>query len=125
MGDTISANPMIIFALLLALAVPAFFIGSYIHAKRNQKKQYEELEDDEIDITIEEHSVRVVQMNCGSSVYGNKNPKHMMEFYVKFLCDDGQEFEFYVEEEVYLSINKNQTGTLATVNGSFYGFVPD
>ena len=58
-------------------------------------------------------------------MYGYKSTHTCKEFYVTFLTDDGEKLEYKVEEEFYLSVYEDQIGTLAIVNGNFYGFCAD
>ncbi len=77
------------------------------------------------EIPLVETHVSVERMECGVYVAGYKSPHSYMTFVVKFRTDSGELLEFGVEEELYLSLSEGQTGTLGTLNGFFYGFVPD
>lgn len=64
----------------------------------------------------------MISKRCGTKVYGSKSPQYCGKFCITFLTAGGDEIEYPAEEEVYLSIHENETGTLATANGHFYGF---
>lgn len=62
--------------------------------------------------------VRVVTGNVG----GNKRPKTGVSFLVTFLTDDGKRTEYPVPEELYVTLDIDQTGTLVILNGGFFDF---
>jgi len=77
------------------------------------------------EIPLVETRVSVEAMECGVYVAGYKSPHNYMTFVVKFRTDSGELLEFQVEEELYRTLSEGETGTLGTLNGFFYGFVPD
>ena len=62
--------------------------------------------------------MRVVTGNVG----GNKRPKTGVSFLVTFLTDDGNRTEYPVPEELYVTLDVDQTGTLVILNGGFFDF---
>ena len=62
--------------------------------------------------------MRVVTGNVG----GNKRPKTGVSFLVTFLTDDGARTEYPVPEELYVTLDVDQTGTLVLLNGGFFDF---
>lgn len=62
--------------------------------------------------------MRVVIGNVG----GNKRPKTDASFLVTFLTDDGTRTEYPVPEELYVTLEVDQTGTLVLLNGGFFDF---
>jgi hypothetical protein len=62
--------------------------------------------------------MRVVTGNVG----GNKRPKTGVSFLVTFLTDDGKRTEYPVPEELYVTLDVDQTGTLVLLNGGFFDF---
>ena len=62
--------------------------------------------------------MRVVTGNVG----GNKRPKTGVSFLVTFLTDDGKRTEYPVPEELYVTLDLDQTGTLVILNGGFFDF---
>ena len=62
--------------------------------------------------------MRVVTGNVG----GNKRPKTGVSFLVTFLTDDGARTEYPVPEELYVTLDVDQTGTLVILNGGFFDF---
>lgn len=46
-------------------------------------------------------------------------------FTITFRTGRGELLAFPVEEEVYAALEEGREGTLAVVNGSFYGFAPE
>ena len=62
--------------------------------------------------------MRVVIGNVG----GTKRPKTGTSFLVTFLTDDGERTEYPVPEELYVTLDLDQTGTLVILNGGFFDF---
>ena len=62
--------------------------------------------------------MRVVTGNVGS----NKRPRTDVSFLVTFLTDDGNRTEYPVPEELYVTLDVDQTGTLVLLNGGFFDF---
>ena len=62
--------------------------------------------------------MRVVTGNVG----GSKRPKTGVSFLVTFLTDDGNRTEYPVPEELYVTLDVDQTGTLVILNGGFFDF---
>ena len=62
--------------------------------------------------------MRVVTGNVG----GNKRPKTGVSFLVTFLTDDGKRTEYPVPEELFVTLDIDQTGTLVILNGGFFDF---
>ena len=62
--------------------------------------------------------MRVVTGNVG----GSKRPKTGVSFLVTFLTDDGARTEYPVPEELYVTLDLDQTGTLVILNGGFFDF---
>ena len=62
--------------------------------------------------------MRVVTGNVG----GNKRPKTGVSFLVTFLTDDGKRTEYPVPEELYVTLDIDQSGTLVILNGGFFDF---
>ena len=115
-------------AILLSFLLFAFFgfVILPIISVRKYKKKLKELESEPVEEpTLTEINARVISMRCGTKMYGTKSPDLQKEFFVTFLTDDGETLEYKVEEEFYLSLYEDQTGTLAIVNGKFYGFCDD
>lgn len=66
---------------------------------------------------------RVVDMRVVSgNVGGSKRPKTGVSFLVTFLTDDGARAEYPVPEELYVTLEVDQTGTLVILNGGFFDF---
>ncbi len=81
--------------------------------------------DDTTEAVFNEIHATVLKMNCTVKAIGARIPKAEKIFYITFLTDDGRKVTYSVDEEAYLSIEENQKGTLATMDGEFYGFSPD
>lgn len=62
--------------------------------------------------------MRVVTGNVG----GNKRPQTGVSFLVTFLTDGGERTEYPVPEELYVTLDIDQTGTLVILNGGFFDF---
>ena len=138
-------DPLTSALIALALIVLAAFIGLTILAKRKKtasaqssnEPNAEEIPDTEADETDEEieaddgfippepiaYPARVVDMKVLlGNVGGHKRPKTGTSFLVTFLTDDGERMEFPVPEELYVTLNVDQTGTLVILNEGFFDF---
>ena len=141
----LAADPMTFVLIALALIVLAAFIGLTILAKRKKtasaqssdEPNTEDAPDTEADETDEEieaddgfippepiaYPARVVDMKVLlGNVGGHKHPKTGTSFLVTFLTDDGERMEFPVPEELYVTLNVDQTGTLVILNEGFFDF---
>lgn len=66
---------------------------------------------------------RVVDMRAVvGNVGGHKRPKTGTSFLVTFLTDDGERMEYPVPEDLYVTLNIDQTGTLVVLNDGFFDF---
>ena len=71
----------------------------------------------------EAYPARIVDMRVVTgNVGGNKRPKTGVSFLVTFLTDDGKRTEYPVPEELYVTLDIDQTGTLVILNGGFFDF---
>ena len=71
----------------------------------------------------EAYPARVVDMRAVvGNAGGSKRPKTGVSFLVTFLLDDGKRIEYPVPEELYVTLNLDQTGTLVILNGGFFDF---
>ncbi len=69
--------------------------------------------------------LKVKDMKCAVKSIGMQTPKAIKGFVITFEKDDGEEFDFYVSEEMYEGFEVGQTG-VAEFNGEqLYGFVLD
>ena len=141
----LAADPLTSALIALALIVLAAFIGLTILAKRKKtastqssdEPNAEEIPDTEADETDEDieaddgfippepiaYPARVVDMKVLlGNVGGHKRPKTGTSFLVTFLTDDGARMEFPVPEELYVTLNVDQTGTLVILNEGFFDF---
>lgn len=120
--------PYIAFAVVAAVVIVLAIIEGAKEGKaatdEMQDKLCEDLPNPE-EIPLVETHVRVETMECGVYIEGIKTPHSGKTFLIKFRADDGELLEHPVEEEFYLSLSEGQTGTLATLNGYFYGFAAD
>jgi len=91
----------------------------------DELKEYESYESTERYDTeiVETHGV-ITDMKC-YTIAGGKGTQTARKFYILFTDDYGNEKEFYIDEESYLSLDTNISGTLGTLNGNFYGFCFD
>ena len=141
----LAADPLTSALVALALIVLAAFIGLTVLAKRKRtasaqssdEPNTEDAPDTEADETDEEieaddgfippepiaYPARVVDMKVLlGNVGGHKRPKTGTSFLVTFLTDDGERMEFPVPEELYVTLNVDQTGTLVILNEGFFDF---
>ena len=94
-----------------------------VSMRKERKEEEKKLEESCDEPPLDEVDATVVSMRCRTGFSGShKSPQSIKEFYVTFRTSDGKEIEFKVDEAVYLSLDENLSGSLATLNGSFYGF---
>ena len=150
MSDLSFLTTDLIFTLIFAALVVGFVIFLAISVSRSKKKgtaeedvpeETETLEedpdpdtdvDDDTDPDADEgwtppepeaYPARIVDMRVVTgNVGGNKRPKTGVSFLVTFLTDDGARTEYPVPEELYVTLDVDQTGTLVLLNGGFFDF---
>lgn len=127
----------IVFAAL-CVGLVVFFAFCVSRAKKNAELNTESNESSDIPEDTEDtpdnddgwtppepvaYPARVVDMRVViGNVGGHKRPKTGTSFLVTFLTDDGQRMEFPVPEELYVTLNVDQTGTLVILNEGFFDF---
>lgn len=117
--------PVFIAALVIICGFMAYAIISAIKDRGKTDPQEEELERNaEREIMLEETHGVISHMECGTVAGGRTSSTHM-QFYVVFRDDFGNEKGFHLKEEAYLALDTDIPGTLATLNGNFYGFCYD
>lgn len=144
MNDLSFLTTDLIFTLIFAALVVGFVIFLAISVRRSKKKgtaeedvpeEAEILEEDteaDPDTDADEDwtppapeafPARIVDMRVVTgNVGGNKRPKTGVSFLVTFLTDDGARTEYPVPEELYVTLDVDQTGTLVLLNGGFFDF---
>ena len=146
MNDLSFLTTDLIFTLIFAALVVGFVIFLAISVSRSKKKGTAEEdvpeeaeipeEDTEADPDTdadadegwtppepEAFPARIVDMRVVTgNVGGNKRPKTGVSFLVTFLTDDGKRTEYPVPEELYVTLDIDQTGTLVILNGGFFDF---
>ena len=142
MSDLSFLTTDLIFTLIFAALVVGFVIFLAISVSRSKKKGTaaesipEEAEtpdeDTEADPDADEgwmppepeaFPARIVDMRVVTgNVGGSKRPKTGVSFLVTFLTDDGNRTEYPVPEELYVTLDVDQTGTLVILNGGFFDF---
>jgi hypothetical protein len=111
-------------AMLIGVAIIYSVIVTLV-SKGKPDPTIEELEREaQNDIIIDETHGTIVHMECGT-VAGGKTSRTYKQFYIVFRDDFGNEKDFYISEDIYLELDTNIPGTLATVEGNFYGFCYD
>ena len=133
MGFVIGNNVQtyVLFAVIafFAVMIVYFIIKAPMDAKKEKERQealLDELDEQcESEPDIIETRCRVTRKQCGTKIEGYRIPQSHKLFIVTFTDEDGKETELPVTEDVYLELNENEDGTLATVNGNFFGFCPD
>ena len=123
---------MAIGATVIFILIFVWWVKIFINEKKAQRQMMDEepLDDtcgDTQDDTpaLEEISCKIVELRCGTDVFGTKLPRVTKQFGVKVLTDDGQELEFLVDEDIYAALEEGVHGTVAIVNERFYGFWAD
>ena len=146
MNDLSFLTTDLIFTLIFAALVVGFVIFLAISVSRSKKKGTAEEdvpeeaeipeEDTEADPDTDDDAdegwtppepeafpARIVDMRVVTgNVGGNKRPKTGVSFLVTFLTDDGKRTEYPVPEELYVTLDIDQTGTLVILNGGFFDF---
>ena len=146
MSDLSFLTTDLIFTLIFAALVVGFVIFLAISVSRSKKKGTAEEdvpeeaetpdEDTEADPATdadadegwtppepEAFPARIVDMRVVTgNVGGSKRPKTGVSFLVTFLTDDGKRTEYPVPEELYVTLDVDQTGTLVILNGGFFDF---
>ena len=146
MNDLSFLTTDLIFTLIFAALVVGFVIFLAISVSRSKKKGTAEEdvpeeaeipeEDTEADPDTdtdadegwtppepEAFPARIVDMRVVTgNVGGSKRPKTGVSFLVTFLTDDGSRTEYPVPEELYVTLDLDQTGTLVLLNGGFFDF---
>ena len=146
MNDLSFLTTDLIFTLIFAALVVGFVIFLAISVSRSKKKGTAEEdvpeeaeipeEDTEADPDTdadadegwtppepEAFPARIVDMRVVTgNVGGSKRPKTGVSFLVTFLTDDGERTEYPVPEELYVTLDLDQTGTLVLLNGGFFDF---
>lgn len=123
MIDFSDIAPYFIWVILAILA--AAIIKATVDELRLRKKQLKELEAPCLEPQIFEYNVTVAEKYCEVVSSGIKTPNTQRVFTVAFKAYDGSVFKHCVTEQEYLQIEENSRGTLAVVNGNFYGFCPN
>ena len=146
MNDLSFLTTDLIFTLIFAALVVGFVIFLAISVSRSKKKGTAEEDVPEEAETPEEDTeadpdtdtdadegwmppepeafpARIVDMRVVTgNVGGSKRPKTGVSFLVTFLTDDGSRTEYPVPEELYVTLDLDQTGTLVILNGGFFDF---
>ena len=144
MNDLSFLTTDLIFTLIFAALVVGFVIFLAISVSRSKKKGTDEEDVPEEAEILEEDTeadpdtdadedwtppapeafpARIVDMRVVTgNVGGSKRPKTGVSFLVTFLTDDGERTEYPVPEELYVTLDLDQTGTLVLLNGGFFDF---
>ena len=122
LGNNIETYLIIGIFSAVILGLLGWGIKGMITDRKRNKELLDKLDDYAKEQDLDEISAQVLSKNCGIKVYGTKTPDCCKEFSVTFLTTYGEEVQYKVLEEVYLSLEEGQNGTLATINGNFYGF---
>ena len=144
MNDLSFLTTDLIFTLIFAALVVGFVIFLAISVSRSKKKGTDEEDVPEEAEILEEDTeadpdtdadedwtppapeafpARIVDMRVVTgNVGGSKRPKTGVSFLVTFLTDDGARTEYPVPEELYVTLDVDQTGTLVLLNGGFFDF---
>ena len=145
MNDLSFLNSDTIFTILFALLCVGFvvFLAVCVSlSKKNADKATDLNAESDTDETVEDdldpdtdsdedwtppepeaYPARIVDMRVViGNVGGTKRPKTGTSFLVTFLTDDGERTEYPVPEELYVTLDLDQTGTLVILNGGFFDF---
>ena len=121
-----SDSSIVIIMLCIIFVLIAFGIVKVLTDlhKRNKEifKEWEKIDNSP---ELKEITARVVSKNCHVKTYGIKLPESKKEFFITFEKSDGTLVKYDVSEKLYLSVEENQTGTMAIVNDKLYDFCVD
>ena len=117
--------PVLVIGIIIISALLIYAIISAIKEKKQGDPELEKLDKEaEEDITLTEAHGIICKMECGERA-GGRISSTVEKFFIEFRDDDGNEKGYFVSEEAYLALDTDIPGTLATVNGRFYGFCYD
>ena len=68
---------------------------------------------------------KITEKHCYTELSGTKQPELKKRFLVTFEASDGEVMTYSVDEDVYLEVEENKSGTAAIVGDRFYGFCVD
>ena len=121
--DALGFNIAMVAVLLLLAFFLFYIIRTVVTTRRDIAKRLKEMEN-EPDTPPElcEVCATVVGKRCEVRSEGTKRVFVKKIFYLGFRTEDGRELIFPVEEAMYLEVEEEQKGTLATLNGNYYGF---
>lgn len=113
--------------LVIGILVIAAFVVAAIHEARKKADQNEvsdgEEEDDWTPPEPVAYSARVVDMQVVvGNAGGHRRPETDAAFLVTFRTDQGEEMEYDVPEELYVTLDIDQAGTLVILNDDFFDF---
>ena len=124
---------LLILVLFVAIivAVVASYISDYKKAKKNlteknaEDNSDDEFSDDEEPEVVELHGC-ITHKECYSGMTSSvRHPHAYKNFVINFRSDDGEEHEYDIDEETYLSIEEGDFGYVAVVGERFYGYCSD
>jgi len=121
-GNNLETYLLIGVFVIILIAAIRLWIRISIQSRKKQQEILDSWDNIAEEPELRETDARVISKRCGTEVYGSKSPRCHKEFFITFLTFDGDEVEYPVPENIYLSIEENEVGTLATANGYFYGF---
>ena len=91
----------------------------------NEDVQEEDEDFDEEPEVVELHGC-ITHKECYSGMTSSvRHPHAYKNFVINFRSDDGEEHEYDIDEETYLSIEEGDFGYVAVVGERFYGYCSD
>ena len=123
----LASDALVTILLVIGILVIAAFVVAAIHEARKKADQNEVFDgEEEDDWTPPEpvaYSARVVDMQVVvGNVGGHRRPETDAAFLVTFRTDDGEELEYDIPEELYVTLDIDQVGTLIILNDEFFDF---
>lgn len=115
----------IIFVPLTLLIIYASIIGIKKDI-RHHKKLKQELENPVVPAHIKTVNAKVTAKSCEMLKFGRTtNSNHKIIWWAEFLTDNGKIIRYKVPQELYNTLNKDDTGILATSGKEFFDFKKD
>ena len=121
----LASDALFTILLVIGIFVVAACIGAAIHGARKEIRQQEDSAEEEDWVPPEPvaYSARVVDMQVVvGNAGGHRRPETDAAFLVTFRTDRGEEMEYDVPEELYVTLDIDQAGTLVILNDDFFDF---
>ena len=122
----IKENLGLIFLLILAAALILAPLLAIVFTRRQNKKILQSWDEHPFEEPVlTEIRGQIISKEYRETYHGIKLPRFEAIFEITFRDIFGKDTVYTVPEEIFFTLEEGQTGTLAAINGKFYGFSPD